>query len=159
MPNDLTPGAPRVGAAGRPALHVVLPPERLPERQGLLAFFSSNERKGKWALPRKMRVATFMGSVVLDLREAEISYGVSEIEVFALFGNCEVYVPAGVRVEHMGDALAGNFELRMDGAPEIPPDAPIIRIRGMVYFSNVEAIVKGLSRRQLRAQKKLLGGG
>jgi hypothetical protein len=156
MPNDLTPRASR---ADIPALHVVVPPDRVPERQGVLAFFSSNERQGKWTLPRKMRVATFMGSVVLDLREAELSSGVSEIEIFALLGNCEIYVPAGVRVEQLGDGFAGNFELRMDGAPEIPPDAPVIRIRGMVYFSNVEAIVKGLSRRQLRKQQKMLRGG
>ena len=156
MPNEYTPGS--WGENLPVKMHVVVPPERVPERQGIVAFLSSNGRKGRWTLPRRMRVAALMGNVELDLREAEISSGVSEIEVFALFGNCEVYVPVGVRVESVGDGFAGNFELRMEGAPDYPPDAPVVRIKGTAYFANVEAVVKGPSRRQLKAQKKLRGG-
>src|SRR5262245_53054404 len=101
MPNELTPGQ---AGAGPPVAvsHIVVAPERVPPRQGMVAFLSSNERKGRWTLPRHLRAAAVAGSIVIDLREAEISAGVSEIEVFALFGNCEVIVPVGVRVEAHG---------------------------------------------------------
>jgi hypothetical protein len=103
-------------------------------------------------------VAVVFGSVELDLREAEVADGVSEIEVLAVLGSCEVIVPPGVRVECNGSAMVGSFEVKMSGAPDFPPNAPVVRIKGSAYFSSVEAMIKPIGKRELRAERKLLGG-
>jgi len=138
--------------------HTVVAADRVPQREGMVVFWSGTTREGRWTLPRSMRVASVMGSATLDLREAELGEGVSEIEVMAVFGNVEIFVPIGVRVECVGQAMLGNFELRMSGVPEFPPDAPTLRVKGTAYFSNVEVMVKALSRKQLRAERKLREG-
>jgi len=135
--------------------HTVVAADRVPMREGIVVFWSSNKREGRWTLPRTMRVASVMGSAELDLREAEFGEGVSEIEVLAVFGNVEISVPVGVRVECVGQALMGSFELRMSGVPDFPPDAPTLRVKGSAYLSNVEVTVKALSRKQLRAERRL----
>ena len=95
--------------------HTVVAADRVPPREGIVVFWSSTKREGRWTLPRTMRVASIMGSAELDLREAEIGEGVSEIEVMAVFGSVEIFVPVGVRVEVVGEAMMGSFELRMSG--------------------------------------------
>jgi hypothetical protein len=108
-----------------------------------------------------MRVATVFGNVELDLREAEISEGITEIEVMAVFGNCEITIPAGVRVDCTGDGFAGNFELHMAGGGGVPfdapADAPMIRIRGTAYFANVEAKIRTPSMWERFTAKHLKG--
>ena len=140
--------------------HSVVSPERVPEREGLVVFLSGSKREGRWTLPRYMRVATVLGSAELDLREAEIAEGVTEIEVFAVFGSVEIFVPIGVRVECTGHSLLGSFETRMSGVPDFPPGAPTIRVRGSAYASSVEVVVKPIGRKQLKAEERLrLGKG
>ncbi|MBV6520117.1 MAG: hypothetical protein MNPFHGCM_00222 [Gemmatimonadaceae bacterium] len=143
--------------ASSPVRHTIVAADRVPTREGIVTFLSSAKREGRWALPRAMRVASIMGSAELDLREAEIGEGVSEIEVMAVLGSVEIFVPVGVRVECVGDSLMGSFELRMSGVPEFPPDAPTIRVKGSAYLASVEAVVRGLSRKQRRAEKRLRG--
>jgi hypothetical protein len=121
----------------------------------MVVFLSGSKREGRWTLPRTTRVAAVLGSAELDLREAEIGEGVSEIEVLAIFGSVEVFVPVGVRVECVGQALLGSFEVRMSGVPDFPPGAPTVRIKGSAYCSSVEVVVKPIERKQLRAEEKL----
>lgn len=135
--------------------HAVVPADQVPEREGMVVFLSGTKREGRWTLPRYMRVAAVMGSLELDLREAEIAAGVSEIEVRAVFGSIEIFVPVGVRVECTGHALLGSFETRMSGVPDFPEGAPTIRVRGAAYASSVEVVVKPIGRKQLRAEERL----
>ena len=46
---------------------------------GLVSFLSSTERQGPWQMPRRMRALAVLGNIELDLRDAEIAYGVSVI--------------------------------------------------------------------------------
>ena len=140
-----------------PPRYVVVPADKAPERTGIVSFLSSTTRNGRWSVPRHMRVAAVLGNVELDLREAEISEGITEIEVMAVFGNCEITIPAGVRVDCTGDGFAGNFELRMSGSVAAPADAPVIRIRGTAYFANVEAKVRAPTMWERFAARRLKG--
>lgn len=143
-----------------PVRHAVVPTDRVPGREGVVVFLSSTKREGRWTLPRYMRVATILGSAELDLREAEIAEGVSEIEIFATFGSVEIFVPVGVRVECVGHAFMGTFETRMSGVPDFPPGAPTVRVKGSAYASSVEVVVRPIGRKQLRAEERLrLGKG
>ena len=137
--------------------YVVVPAGKAPERTGIVAFLSSTTKNGRWSVPRHMRLAAVFGNIELDLREAEISEGITEIEIMAVFGNCEITIPAGVRIDCTGDGFAGNFELRVSGGVEAAPDAPMIRIRGTAYFANVEAKVRTPSMWQRFTAKHLKG--
>ena len=135
--------------------HVVVPPEQVKERAGVLAFMGEQKRVGYWQVPRNFRVACAMGSTVIDLREATISAGVTTIEIFALFGSVEIVVPSGVYVELDGDAFAGEFSFDADPTMRPGPDSPTIRITGSVYFGSVEAQAR-LAGEEPKERKKRL---
>src|SRR5437667_12128160 len=60
---------------------------------GVVSFLSSNERNGRWQLPRKFRALAVMGNVEIDLREAEIGDGLSVIEAILVLGQVEISSP------------------------------------------------------------------
>lgn len=106
---------------------------------------SSNERNGRWPLPRKFRALAVLGNVELDLREAEIGYGLSVIEAVAVMGNIEITVPPDIAIECDGGGLLGSFTLKYQG-PANPAAANrdrTVRITGNAYAGNVEVVVKG----------------
>ena len=112
----------------------------------MAAFLSHQARKGVWSVPRHFRVACVLGNAELDLREARLATGITEIEVFALFASVEILVPPGVRVEAEGSGLAGTFSFEPDGTVEVPPDAPVIILKGDAYLSSVEAVARSRTR-------------
>jgi hypothetical protein len=139
--------------------HVVVPAEQARARAGVTCFFSGQSRSGVWELPRQFRVACIAGSVELDLREAQISAGVSTIEVFVLFGSVEIIFPPGVRVDAAGDGLGGSFSFHTDPTIPIPPDAPVIRLQGDAFFSSVEGLVRYSGESSRDAKRRLKASG
>jgi hypothetical protein len=111
--------------------------EPVPDRGVQAAIMGGTERKGSWAVPRHLKVVAIMGGVELDLRQAIISSGVTEIEVFAIMGGVEIIVPPGVRVESMGVAIMGGFEVSAGDATAL--DQPLIRVSGLAIMAGVEA--------------------
>ena len=69
----------------------------VPERGVGAAIMGGFQRGTGWVLPRHFKVVAVMGGIELDLRNARIAPGVSEIEVFALMGGVEVLVSADSR--------------------------------------------------------------
>jgi len=111
---------------------------------GVVSFLSSNERRGHWELPRRFRALAVMGNVELDLREAEVGYGVSVIEAVAVMGNIEITIPPEITVECDGDTLLGSFTLKYERAnPAVANRDKVIRITGTAYAANVEVKVAG----------------
>lgn len=128
---------------------------------GVVSFLSSNEREGRWELPRHFRALAVMGNVELDLREAVIGIGVSHIEAVAVMGNIEIIVPPDVAVESDGDSLLGSFVVKYKGnaSPSAATGLKKIRITGTAYASSVEIIVKGPSEKMLARLQRTLGFG
>jgi hypothetical protein len=112
---------------------------------GVVSFLSSNERNGRWQLPRKFRALAVLGNVELDLREAEVGYGLSEIEAVSVMGNVEITVPPDITVECDGGGLLGSFTLKYEGpaSPGAANREKTVRITGNAYAGNVEVVVKG----------------
>jgi len=112
---------------------------------GVVSFLSSNERRGRWELPRKFRALAVMGNVEIDLREAEVGYGLSVIEAVAVMGNIEITIPPEIAVECDGGGLLGSFTLRYDGriSPTAANREKTLRITGSAYAGNVEVKVEG----------------
>ena len=109
-------------------------------RENLWAIMSGIVRRGLWVIPRRLRVVAIMGGVELDLRQAALPPGVTEIHAFVLMGGLEVRVAPGVRLETDGFAFMGGFEDRVED-PSVARDAPVVRVTGVAIMGGVEARV------------------
>jgi hypothetical protein len=116
-----------------------------PTMSGVVSFLSSTERQGRWQLPRTFRALAVMGNVELDLREAEVGYGVSMIEAVAFMGNIEITIPPEIAVECDGDSLMGTFTLKYEGRanPAAASRDRIVRVVGSAYAGAVSVNVRG----------------
>ncbi len=112
---------------------------------GVVSFLSSNEREGRWVLPRRFRALAVLGNVELDLRQAEVGYGLSVIEAVAVLGNVEIKAPPEITVECDGDSLMGTFNLKYEGraSPSMASRDKIVKVTGSAYLGAVTIIVKG----------------
>jgi hypothetical protein len=126
---------------------------------GVVSFLSSNEREGRWHLPRRFRALAVMGNVELDLRTAEIGYGLSVIEAVAVMGNIEITISPDITVESDGDSLLGTFVLKYDGRanPAAANRDKVIRVTGTAYLSAVTIHVKGPDEKLLARLGRTLG--
>ncbi len=116
---------------------MVIAEELVPERRGAVAFMSSTNRDGDWILPRTFRAVSFMGNVELDLTNVRLGAGESHIEVRCLFGNVEITVPPGIRIEVEGQPFIGIFEVTRSAPSTTAPEAPLVRITGSSHFGAV----------------------
>ncbi len=101
-----------------------------------LAVLGSAQRSGFWRLAEESRVVAVLGSCKIDLRSARISAAVTTLEVVAVLGSIDVFVPAGVEVELEVHALLGSRDMRMGAAPPAA-GAPVIRITGAVLLGSL----------------------
>ena len=120
---------------------VLVPPESVPDRQGVMACLSSTTRNGGWVLPRLFRALAIMGEVKLDLRTIQLGPGTLEIHVRAFMGNVEITVPHNLRVECHGTPFLGEFTIKHRSKSMPSPDAPLIRITGGSFMASVEVRV------------------
>lgn len=130
-----------------------------PSMSGVVSFLSSNERQGRWELPRRFRALAVMGNVELDLRDAHVGYGLSLIEAVAVLGNIEITVPPEIAVECDGDSLLGTFTLKYEGrlSPSTANGERTVRVTGTAYAGAVSVIVKGPDEAMLTRLARNLG--
>jgi len=128
----------RVTPAPDPNLPVrTLPEDLIPQRNGVVAWWTSTKRDDEWILPRAFRAFTFMGNVELDLTNARMGSGTSEMELNCVLGNIEVTVPPDIRIVCEGSGVAGTFDVERVGKTTPPADAPTIIISGTAYLGAV----------------------
>ena len=146
---------PSYGEQGRQ----IIPDDRA--TSGVVSFLSSTEREGRWQLPRRFRALAVMGNVELDLRAAEIGWGLSVIEAVAVFGNIEITISPDITVECDGDSLLGSFVLKYAGRanPAAASRDRVIRVTGTAYASAVTIHVKGPDEKLLDRIGRSLGFG
>jgi hypothetical protein len=90
--------------------------------------------------PRRIRGWTVAGSALgdldLDLREAELSRAQTVVNVVALFGNVDVYVPDQIAVTLGGLGVVGHQ--RDHGIDASRADAPSIHVRVLSLFATID---------------------
>ena len=106
----------------------------LVEAKRVRVVLGSIERRGPWELPRQLTARVALGNLTLDLRDARIAPGTSEIEVHVTLGNVEIFVPPGVAVEVGASSFLGNVEDRCEPGAS----AQVIRVVGRVKLGNLE---------------------
>ena len=128
---------------------------------GVVSFLSSTERQGRWQLPRQFRALAVLGNVELDLRAAEVGFGLSVIEAVALLGNIEITVSPDIAVECDGDSLLGSFVLKYDGRanPAAANRDKVVRVTGTAYAGAVTVNVRGPDEQLLARISRSLGFG
>lgn len=124
----------------------------VPARGAALAIMGGFDRSGSWIVPRHLRVVAVMGGGQLDLREAKLGAGTTEIEILTFWGGVDIIVPTGVRVEVTGMAVMGGFSVRGAQATE-DPNAPVLRISGLAVMAGVDVKHKG---RDKHSEKRYL---
>jgi hypothetical protein len=128
----------------------------VPDRAVGAAIMGGFERGGGWVLPRHFKAVAVMGGVDLDLTEAQIAPGVSEIEVFVLMGGVTVQIPDGVRVEVVGMAVMGGFSIKSSAQNLGDPNAPLLRISGFAAMGGVEVKRKDTARANQKRYEQAL---
>jgi len=170
LPRRGIPIAPRgAGETGRPEGVTLMDPSEVKDREMVLAIMGGTGRKGRWHAARQNLVVAIMGGAELDFREAVLSAGVTEVQVYALWGGVDIVVPPNVHVESQGFAVLGGFEHAAEDSETPGPGTPTIRITGAAVMGAVDISVRfpgesardARRRRRLerRERKRLEGGG
>lgn len=81
-------------------------------------------------------ITAVSGGAHLDLRQARLDPAGASLSVFALFGEADVIVPRGWRLEAKGLPLFGGFDNKADAPAEA--GAPTLRIDATAIFGGVE---------------------
>jgi len=132
-------------------------PELVRDNQFVVGLWGGPSRKGSWIPARHVWSFALMGGVELDLRQARLGPGVTEISVFAMWGGVEIIVPPDLQIEFSGMGIMGAFDCADDVGRVYDPDAPIVKINGLAIMGGAEVTVReqGETAREAKKRKKL----
>ena len=102
------------------------------------AIMGECKRRGVWSVPEHHSAFALMGTVVIDLRQAQLSAHETLINASTIMGEVRIIVPAHLNVVIDGTPIMGEFGHGKDRTPaEIGPNSPTIRVRGMAMMGSV----------------------
>jgi hypothetical protein len=137
-------------------------PARKPVRW-LIAIMGGSHRRGRFRAVGSINAIAIMGGDEIDLREAEIEGGELTLNLFALMGGANIYVPDSIDLDVGGLSLMGGHE--EVGSQRSPrPGAPLVRIRLYNLMSGATIYrlppqASGLSLKEARRLAKLAERG
>ncbi|MGW3770523.1 DUF1707 SHOCT-like domain-containing protein [Actinomadura verrucosospora] len=140
---------PRVDLRKEQAPRLPPPPSQSPH---LVAVFSGAERKGRWLVEPTTTVTCVFGGVELDFRQAVLSKGEVTLSVTCVFGGVNIVVPPGVRVVGSHFTIFGGTDLPEDDT--VDPDAPVIRLTGMLLFGGISVERKAVGEKRGRHRER-----
>jgi predicted membrane protein len=97
----------------------------------------SCERTGAWVVPSRIEARATLGSIQLDLREAELGPDTT-IDADVLMGSLEILVPHGVDIDVDVELLAGKFNDVRERRDRTTAAARRLRVVGRAWFSSCE---------------------
>lgn len=127
-----------------------------PAAHTMAAILGGVERRGIWAPPRRLRAVAILGGIVLDLRDASLPAGVTEIDVTAVMGGVQLLVPPGLSVEVTGSAILGGFDHVERVPAQVAPDQPVLRVHGLAVLGgvSVETRLRGESEEDAHRRRR-----
>jgi Domain of unknown function (DUF1707)/Cell wall-active antibiotics response 4TMS YvqF len=146
---------------GRPA--PTLPLNAKKPVRWMVAIMSGSHRRGRFCAVGSINAIAIMGGDEIDLREAEIEGGELTLNLVAIMGGANIYIPDTVEVDVGGFSLmGGNTEIGTERPPR--PGAPVIRLRtwnllGGATIFRVPPQARGLGLKEARRLAKAAGRG
>jgi hypothetical protein len=113
---------------------------KAPTKDEVVSIFSSVQRTGNWAAPRKLDAVALFGSSHVDLRDALLPRDGIKIDAVAIFGSVSIIVPEGVNLRVRNVAIfgsAGGGGNRLEDE-----DAPTIEIEAVGIFGSANVLIK-----------------
>jgi hypothetical protein len=134
------PVPPVVPSAARPPV-----PVAGPSYSTSLSVMGDCTRRGVWQVPDRHTAFSMMGSVTIDLREARFTARETVIDAYAIMAGIDVVVNPWTHVVVEGLGVMGDFsEARSKVAPELGPDSPVVRVRGLALMAGVSVRRKAM---------------
>ncbi len=122
-------------AATAPVAHEPPAPVPTPGRT-LVGIFGGTDQRGRWRLPRRLRILAVFGGVSADLGHAQAEAPISTITVLAVLGGVSLTAPPGVSLQLSGcSLLGGKSDKRPAGDPL--PGSPVIHVRACTLLGGV----------------------
>ena len=130
--------------------HAALAPRRsasvpdifVPEDGRIVSVMSQTARRGVWHVPRALDVWSVMSETNLDLTQAVLPPGVTEIDVHGIMTSVKIVVPAGVRVVMQAGSFMSEVTDLTDDPPPVGSGAPVVRITGFVFMAELKVSVR-----------------
>lgn len=114
-----------------------------------VAIMSGVDRKGVWEVGPTHTAFCVMGGVDIDLREAVFTSPEVVITANTLMGGVDIIVNERTRVVVDGAGVMGTFEQARDRVePQLIPDSPVVRVRGVAVMGAVTVVRKGPPRQR-----------
>lgn len=109
------------------------------------AVMSDNSRRGLWSVPAQHTAFAMMGSVTLDLREAQFEAREVTINTMAVMAGIDIIVNAHTVVIVDGIGVMGDFsEARARVPAELSETSPVVRVKGLALMGGVSVRRKGM---------------
>lgn len=118
----------------------------------ITSVLSSDERTGRWQVPKEINMTNVLGSITLDFTDAVFSHAQTYIDVNCILGADEIYVPENVEVitqtsNYMGSVSNNKHSL---GPVATDKQTPTIIITGRVVLGSVNVEVKRTFKEKLK---------
>lgn len=140
--------------------HPLQPVESVRPTSFIAGILGGGSRSGGWFPARVNYAMGVMGGFSLDLREAPLPPGVTEIKLFCMWGGGEIIVPPDVRVEVSIVGIMGGFDYDHAAPSTLDPSAPVVHVTGVCLMGGAEIAVRysgetsGDAKRRRRHEKK-----
>lgn len=121
--------------ATAPVAHEPPTPVPTPSRT-LVGIFGGTDQRGRWRLPRRLRILAVFGGVSADLGSAQVEAPLSTITVLAVFGGVSLTAPPGVSIQLSGISLLGGKRDKRPVGPPLP-GSPVIHVRTCTLLGGV----------------------
>lgn len=157
LPRKANTPARRADVTPAQAGYSLADPGTVKERELVIAIMGGTGRKGRWSPARNNFVVAVMGGAELDFRDAVLPPGVTEVQIYTVWGGVDIVVPPDLHVESHGFAILGGFEHAAEDAIDPGPGAPTLRITGIAMMGAVDINVRrpGESTRDARRRRRL----
>jgi DUF1707 SHOCT-like domain len=138
---DLPPVAAVTGPVGGPGPAAGA---GVPRYSSSIAVMSNTKRTGVWVVEDGHSAFACMGSVLLDLREAQFDSAEVIVNASALMGEVKLVVDAGTTIVMEGHGVMGEYsEQRPRVAFDPTAGGPVVRVRGIALMGSVRVRRRG----------------
>ena len=137
------PSTSELARTGAPSRNVA--PLSAPTQARMLAIMGETKRVGRWQVPRQLEMLSIMSDTKLDLTQAVVSPGVTDIHVRAFWSAVKIVVPPNMRVINEMHAIMASVTSKaheMDEPGSQRAGGPVIRLTGTALMAEVKVVVR-----------------